>query len=307
MLLILKKMNPILEVKKLTKSFGDFQALRNINFHVNRGEIYGFLGPNGAGKSTSLRIILGLVYANSGAVFFNNNNILDSNNRSYLASIGALIERPDFYDDLSAIRNLELCGKLNGISDKNKINELIDLVGLNGRGRDKFKTYSQGMKQRLGIAQSLLHDPELIILDEPSTGLDPQGQLDMLNLIKQINKELGKTIVFSTHILREIESVADRMVIINKGETIKEGRVVDLLKENDSSVLIRVENVEKLRNLLSYKNIKFTEMNEEFNVELSTMKIEYFSSLVIDEGCGLQKIVNNSTLEDMFLKTLKDA
>jgi ABC-2 type transport system ATP-binding protein len=300
-------MNPILEVKNLTKTFGDFKALRNINFHVNRGEIYGFLGPNGAGKSTSLRIILGLVYANSGAVFFNNNNILDSNNRSYLASIGALIERPDFYDDLSAIRNLELCGKLNGISDKNKINELIDLVGLNGRGRDKFKTYSQGMKQRLGIAQSLLHDPELIILDEPSTGLDPQGQFDMLNLIKQINKELGKTIVFSTHILREIESVADRMVIINKGETVKEGSVVDLLKENDSSVLIKVENVEKLRNLLSNKKIKFTEMNEEFNVELSTMKIEDLSILVVNEGCGLQKIVNNSSLEDMFLKTLKDA
>jgi ABC-2 type transport system ATP-binding protein len=300
-------MNPILDVKNLTKTFGDFQALRNINFHVNRGEIYGFLGPNGAGKSTSLRIILGLVYANSGAVVFNNNNILDSNNRNYLASIGALIERPDFYEDLSAIRNLELCSKLNGISDKNKIHELIELVGLNGRGGDKFKTYSQGMKQRLGIAQSLLHDPELIILDEPSTGLDPQGQFDMLNLIKTINQELGKTIVFSTHILREIESVADRMVIINKGETIKEGSVVDLLKENDSSVLIKVKNVDRLKNLLSYKKMKFIEINEEFNVELSTMKIEEFSVLVINEGCGLQKIVNNSSIEHMFLKTLEDA
>ncbi len=199
----------LLEVTNLNKSFKDFQAVKDLSFSVNQGDIYGFLGPNGAGKSTTLRMILGLIYPSSGIIKFKGEEIT-ANSRAYLAHMGALIERPDFYTNLSAYNNLSLFAQLSKIPDReNRIQEVLREVKLEDRQKTKVKAYSQGMKQLLGIAQALLHKPDLIILDEPSNGLDPQGQADMRELILRISKEMNITVILSSHILSEIEQIAN--------------------------------------------------------------------------------------------------
>ena len=176
----------LLSVKHLEKSFGSFKAVDDISFDVFKGDIYGFLGPNGAGKSTTLRMILGLIKPNKGSIEINKQYVY-GNKRSYLNSIGALIERPDFYKNLTGYQNLDILFKMSGLKERNKLNETLHEVGLFEKRNQKVGGYSQGMKQRLGIAQTLLHEPSLIILDEPSNGLDPQGQADMRSLILKIN------------------------------------------------------------------------------------------------------------------------
>ena len=176
----------ILSVKNLNKSFGEFKAVNNINLQVNQGDIYGFLGPNGAGKSTTLRMILGLIKPDNGEILINGKSNSGSN-RNFLTSIGALIEKPDFYKNLSAYDNLKILYKMSKLKDINRISEVLKEVDLWDKKNQKVGGFSQGMKQRLGIAQTLMHQPSLIILDEPSNGLDPQGQSDMRSLILRIN------------------------------------------------------------------------------------------------------------------------
>ena len=206
----------LLTVNNLTKEFDKFTAVNNLSFSVNKGDVYGFLGPNGAGKSTTLRMVLGLVHPSSGTISINN-SFINKTNRKYLSSIGALIERPDFYNNLSAFDNLKLLARLSK-TNYNRIDTVLDQVGLFEKSAVKVGKFSQGMKQRLGIAQALIHQPEIIILDEPSNGLDPQGQADMRELIQKINVGLGITIIISSHILNEVEKIANRMIVINNGK-----------------------------------------------------------------------------------------
>jgi ABC-2 type transport system ATP-binding protein len=194
----------MLELIKINKNFGSFSAVDDLSLKVNKGDVYGFLGPNGAGKSTTLRMVLGLIKPTSGEIHFNNHKI-DEKSKTYLKEIGSLIERAEMYESLSAQDNLRLLGKLSNIQQLNsKVDDILNEVGLYDRRKSKVKTFSQGMKQRLGIAQAILHQPSLLILDEPSNGLDPQGQIDMRNLILKINKERDITIIISSHILSEI-------------------------------------------------------------------------------------------------------
>ena len=234
----------IIEIKNLTKNFKELRAVNNLSLNVFRGDVFGFLGPNGAGKSTTIRMLLSLIAPSNGDI-----KIFDKSLKEYrieiLKEIGAIVEKPDFYGYMSAYKNLEILGKISMTDvSRKRIMEVLELVGLDKRYKSKVKTFSHGMKQRLGLAQALLHDPELIILDEPTTGLDPQGMKEIRELILYLSKEKNKTIFLSSHILSEVELVANRMIIINKGTTQVEGYVNDLLNANNLKVTFEVDNAE---------------------------------------------------------------
>ena len=291
----------LLNAKNLTKKFSDFTAVNNLTFNVNKGDIYGFLGPNGAGKSTSLRMVLGLIHPTSGTVMVNNQTV-NKTNRKYLSSIGALIERPDFYTNLSAYDNLKILAKLSNLRDKKRINEVLEEVGLIKKANVKVGSFSQGMKQRLGIAQALLHQPELIILDEPSNGLDPQGQIDMRKLIQRINSDLGITIIISSHILSEIEQIANRMIVINNGEKIVEGNVTQLMNSEQMKVRIKVNQLNSLKELLKSKDLSFDLHDEFVIVKLKENEISSLVNLITDNNISIQEVRQLRTLEELFLK-----
>ena len=234
----------IIKVEHLAKSFGSFQAVKDVSFTVSRGDVFGFLGPNGAGKSTTIRCLLSLIKPNAGNIELFGKSYTKSRSE-ILSKIGSIIEKPDFYKYLSAQKNLEIFARISGASvSKSQIGEMLEFVGLAGRGGDKIGGFSHGMKQRLGIAQTLLHQPDLIILDEPTTGLDPQGIVEIRNLILRLKNEQNKTILLSSHQLSEIELIANRMVIINKGKSIVEGEVQDLLNAQELVVHLEVDVVE---------------------------------------------------------------
>ncbi|XZF13976.1 ABC transporter ATP-binding protein [Chitinophagaceae bacterium MMS25-I14] len=222
-------MTPVIETNGLVKRFGNFTAVEDLSFSIQPGDVYGFLGENGAGKSTTMRMLLGLVKPDAGKVMING-EVLAGTKRHLMNHIGAIIEQPDMYGYLSGWDNLRMFATLSrpGIPDK-RLYDVLELTGLRGREKDKVKAYSQGMKQRLGIAIALVHDPDLLILDEPTNGLDPQGIAEMRVLIQRLSRDHGKTILISSHLLYEIEQVANRMLIIHKGRKMVEGSVKELL------------------------------------------------------------------------------
>ena len=247
----------VLEVSGLYKSFGEIKAVDGLSFTVNQGDIYGLLGVNGSGKSTTLRLILSLISPDAGTIRINGEK-LNGNNLGLRRNIGALIERPDFYHYLTSYRNLEILMKYSGLHPSGKvIGDTLKLVGLEKFKDKKVRIFSQGMKQRLGIAQSIIHNPELIVLDEPANGLDPQGMVDIRNLIVRLNKEFGKTIILSSHLLREIEMIANRMLIMDAGKAIAEGSVKDLLETYQSRIRFKVSEandaVRVLKKAASYQ------------------------------------------------------
>ena len=221
-------MQQIVQVKGLTKQFKNLTAVNDLSFSVNEGDVYGFLGQNGAGKSTSIRMMLTLIEPTSGQIELFGMD-LARNRREILRNVGAVIEKPDVYKYLSAYENLELFARLSGIKPTKKLlMDQLEMVGLAARANDRVKTFSQGMKQRLGIGIALVHNPQLIVLDEPTNGLDPQGIADIRNLILHLSRDLKKTIVVSSHLLSEIEQVATRVLIIDKGRKLVEGNATEL-------------------------------------------------------------------------------
>lgn len=290
----------LLEIRHLGKSFGSFKAVNDISLHVNKGDIYGFLGPNGAGKSTTLRMVLGLIKPNKGEILISNKSI-EGNGRKFLNNIGALIEKPDFYKNLSALDNLKILFKMSQLKNKNRISEVLNEVNLWDKRNQKVGGYSQGMKQRLGIAQTLLHQPSLIILDEPSNGLDPQGQAAMRNLILRINKEMGITIIISSHILSEIEKIANRMVVINKGHKILEGNVKELMAKELLKVNFKTESPEDLSDLLSNKKIDFEVRNKNIIALINEENIPLVIEDIVKNNISIQEVRQIRTLEELFL------
>jgi len=297
----------IIEVSQLVKYFGKFRAIEDVSFDVYRGDIFGFLGPNGAGKSTSIRTLLSLIKPTSGIIKVFNKSLINDRN-FILSKIGCIVEKPDFYRYLSAEKNIEIFARISGVSvSKSKIHEMIEFVGLKGREKDKVSGFSHGMKQRLGIAQTLIHDPELIILDEPTTGLDPQGIIDIRNLILQLRNERNKTVLLSSHILSEIELIANRMVIINKGKTIIQGTVSELLNAQTVVVSIGVDNKEKAKEVLL--NDSFTEdidtsEPEHISLQISQDQIPFVNKALCDHGVNVFSIESKRKLEDYFLKLI---
>ncbi len=223
-----------------------------------------------------------------------------------LRKIGAIVEKPDFYLYLSAYKNLEILGKVSGINPtKQKIMEVLELVGLDKRYKSKVKTFSHGMKQRLGLAQALLHDPELIILDEPTTGLDPQGIKDIRDLIIFLSKEKGKTIFLSSHILKEVELIASRMIIINKGQTIIEGKVDELLASEAMKVNYEFVDSSKVIELVvnsKWKDNFKVKEKEQYIFEMDKGEIPDLTNYFFENGVKVMSVIPSRSLEEYFLK-----
>ena len=235
-------MSPVIEVFQLSKQFKEVRAVDNLSFTVQKGDVYGFLGQNGAGKSTTIRMLLTLIESTKGTIHIFGKNLL-THREEILTRVGALIEKPDLYKYLTAYENLSLFAMISGITvPKYKIMEQLEIVGLADRAKSKVKTFSQGMKQRLGIAVALVHDPELIILDEPTNGLDPQGIADVRNLVIGLSRNFGKTVLISSHLLSEIELMANRILIIDKGRKVVEGTADELL--DPAKTMVEIETTD---------------------------------------------------------------
>jgi ABC-type multidrug transport system ATPase subunit len=229
----------IVKISNLTKKYKDRRVVNGINLNINEGSVYGFIGPNGAGKSTTIRMILGLIKSSSGSVTIFNENI-NKNRIKILQNVGALVESPSYYDHLSAYNNLKIWATIRNIN-KDRIDEVLKIVNLYDDKNRKVGKFSLGMKQRLGIASALIGDPKLLILDEPTNGLDPMGIKEIRNLIISLAKDFNKTVLVSSHLLSEMELMADDVGIINKGKLLYEGSLQQL-KNNYSAC----ENLEEI-------------------------------------------------------------
>ena len=227
----------VIETKQLTKTYGEQTVVNSVNIHVKQGQIYGLLGRNGAGKTTIMKMILGLTDITSGEVDVFGQNIKGREKRVY-PRIGAIIETPGFYPNLTGTENLEIFAKLRGTAAPNAVKNALEIVGLPYRDKKLFSKYSLGMKQRLGIANAILHDPELLILDEPTNGLDPIGIAEVRDFIKTLSIERGKTILISSHILSEIALLADDIGIIDHGVLLEENSMNELQKKNSKYIPI---------------------------------------------------------------------
>lgn len=297
-------MASIINVSQLSKHYRDIKAVNDISFSVQAGEIYGFLGQNGAGKSTTIRMLLTLIQPTSGSIEMFGMN-LRTHRKEILSKVGAIIERPDLYKYLSGIENLSLFAKMSGCRKTgNELLEQLEMVGLKGRADSKIKTYSQGMKQRLGLAIALIHDPQLIILDEPTNGLDPQGIADVRNLILDLSKHHGKTILVSSHLLSEIEMIADRMLIIDKGTKVAEGAVKDMFDPGKMLVALEVNNLahtlEQL-NKSEWKKYIRNETERTVNFQLDKKMVPALAAELVAMGAEIVSLQPKHTLEEYFL------
>jgi ABC-type multidrug transport system ATPase subunit len=297
----------IIKVEGLSKSFGTFEAVKDVSFSVQRGDVFGFLGPNGAGKSTTIRCLLSLITPDNGNVSLFGKSF-KNDRKEILSKIGSIIEKPDFYRYLSAEKNLEIFARISGASvSKMEIQEMLEFVGLGDRGKHKVKGFSHGMKQRLGIAQTLLHKPDLIILDEPTTGLDPQGIIEIRNLILRLKNEQNKTIVLSSHQLSEIELIANRMVIINQGKTIIDGSVSELLNSQELVVRLETDNIEATQQLIQLNFAEAKTMlisSDSLDVSIHRDRVPQLNRLLVENNIGVMAIEPKRKLEDYFIKTI---
>lgn len=298
----------ILQVQHLAKSFKSFRAVKDVSFEVRKGDVFGFLGPNGAGKSTTLRCALSLISPDSGSISLFGLP-LAKHRETVLARVGCIVERADFYRYLSGRRNLQLFGRISGsLPTSRDIDRVLDIVGLGTRGSDAVRGYSQGMKQRLGIALTLLHDPDFIVLDEPTNGLDPQGIIDVRNLLLRLRDEEGKTVLLSSHQLSEIELVANRMVIINKGESVVEGEVRDLLRSDDITATFEVSDVERTTALLDEKandvRVVGTDAHH-VRVSINKKRVPDVTLILLTNGIEVWSVDAKRKLEEYFISLLQ--
>ena len=295
---------PVIKVSHLSKQFRDVNAVNDLSFTVNEADVYGFLGQNGAGKSTTIRMLLTLIAPSTGEIELFGLN-LRTHRREILQQVGAVIERPDLYKYLSALENLSLFAKMSGLRlPRTQLMEQLELVGLSARAHSKVKTYSQGMKQRLGIAIALVHNPRLIILDEPTNGLDPQGIADMRNLILHLSRHLHKTVLVSSHLLSEIEQIASRMLIIDKGRKVAEGSVQELFDPAKTVVEVKLkdpaESIEKIKN--STWNAFLQRVNADGVVlQLHREQVPQLNRDLVGMNIDITALQPRNSLEEYFL------
>jgi ABC-type multidrug transport system ATPase subunit len=297
-------MSAIIQVKNLIKDFKEVRAVDELSFEVPEGLIYGFLGQNGAGKSTTIRMLLTLIEPTAGEIRIFGTD-LKKHRKEILRQVGAIIERPDLYKYLTGIENLRIFATMSGIrASEKKLMDELDRVGLATRAHSKVKTYSQGMKQRLGIATALVHDPKLIILDEPTNGLDPQGIADIRNLILHLSKDLHKTVFISSHLLSEMELIADSMLIIDKGKKVVEGNVHELfdpaetivqLKTNDDTVAYEKLEQSELKKLLSEQR------SDSIILKLHRKEVPGLLKKLVQMNIDVISMDSRHSLEDYFL------
>lgn len=295
----------LIETKQLTKIYGEQTAVNSVNLHVKKGRIYGLLGRNGAGKTTIMKMILGLTPITSGEVDVFGQNIKGKEKRIY-PRIGAIIETPGFYPNLTGTENLEIFAKLRGTAAPNAVKTALEVVGLPYKDKKLFSKYSLGMKQRLGIANAILHDPELLILDEPTNGLDPIGIAEVRNFIKDLSEERGKTILISSHILSEIELLADDIGIIDHGVLLEESSMEELKKRNSRYVLLQVSDIPKAVTLLERQfAIQDYSVEDDHTLRLYDTSLDMAAvnkALMLQDVSVISSSLCNDTLEDYFKK-----
>lgn len=294
---------PIIEVEHLAKQYKDIRAVDDLSFSVPRGGVYGFLGQNGAGKSTTMRMLLTLIRPTAGRIHLFGQQ-LEHHRRAILGRTGAIIEKPDLYTYLTAFQNLQIFARLSGIKPSTEqLIRQLETVGIAGRAHSKVKTFSQGMKQRLGIACALVHNPELLILDEPTNGLDPQGITDVRNLILHLSRHEGKTVLVSSHLLSEIELIADSMLIIDKGRKVAEGPVAELLNPED--LVVEVQATDGPRALAVLRTsawAPYLQAGEDpIRLRMARTRIPELAAYLVGQGIGILSLQPRHSLEDYFL------
>lgn len=297
-------MSTILTVTDLTKKFGYLTAVKDLSFSIEKGNVYGILGPNGSGKSTTLGVVLNVVNATSGTFSWFNGS---QSTHQALKKVGAIIERPNFYPYMTALQNLKLVCKIKEVEEE-KIEEKLALVGLLERKNSKFSTYSLGMKQRLAIASALLNDPEILILDEPTNGLDPQGIHQIRQIIKTVAAQ-GTTILLASHLLDEVEKVCSHVVILRKGEKLYSGRV-DSLQASFGFFELRTDGMDALSAYLK-TNDHFGELKLENDLMTAFLTAELdaktLNKLLFEKGIIVSHLVKRKeSLEEQFLELTKN-
>ena len=295
----------VIETKQLTKIYGEQTAVSKVNLHVKKGRIYGLLGRNGAGKTTIMKMILGLASITSGEVDVFGKNIKGREKRVY-PRIGAIIETPGFYPNLTGTENLEIFAKLRGTAAPHAVKNALEIVGLPYKDKKLFSKYSLGMKQRLGIANAILHDPELLILDEPTNGLDPIGIAEVRDFIKELSAAQGKTILISSHILSEISLLADDIGIIDNGVLLEESSMRELEKKNRKYILLQVSDIPKATLILERKfHLTDYSVQDDHTLRLYDASLdmgEVNKVLVMQDITVMSSLLCNDTLEDYFKK-----
>lgn len=295
----------VIETKQLTKVYGEQDVVKAVNIHVKKGRIYGLLGRNGAGKTTIMKMILGLTPITSGKVDVFGQDI-KGREKQVFPRIGAIIETPGFYPNLTGTENLEIFAKLRGTVGPNAVKKALEVVGLPYKDKKLFSKYSLGMKQRLGIANAILHDPELLILDEPTNGLDPIGIAEMRNFIKELSVERGKTILISSHILSEIALLADDIGIIDHGLLLEENSMKELKKKNRKYILLQVSDVSKAALILEHQfHLVDYSVHDDQTLRIYDTCLdmaEINKALIVQDIAVISSQVCNDTLEDYFKK-----
>ena len=293
----------VLETRGLTKRYGRRAVVNDLSLIVGRGDICGFLGQNGAGKSTTLRMIAGLVRPSAGEVFLLGQDVRRRRSRA-LRRVGVIIESPAFYDNFSGRANLRLLASLSGGATRRRLEEVLEIVGLKDRAGDLVRVYSYGMRQRLGIAQALLPDPDFVILDEPTNGLDPQGIREVRELVRRLRDEFGLTVLLSSHLLSEVEQLCDRVAIIDQGRLLYQGPTAELVAAA-TSVRVTVDRAEEARAVLASE----AGLNARADgpgtlvVEADAERAAHANSLLVSRGFKVSALVPvRETLEDVYLR-----
>jgi ABC-2 type transport system ATP-binding protein len=293
---------PPVAIRQLVKRYGDLVAVDHVDLTVEGGDVYGFLGPNGAGKTTTLRMLLGLIRPTTGSVELFGRDPLREGARA-LDGVAGFVEGPRFYPYLSGRRNLRLLADLDGGAPAARVEEVLDAVELRDRGDDRVGGYSHGMRQRLGIAGALLREPRLLLLDEPTTGLDPAGMRDMRELVKRLASQ-GITILLSSHILAEVEELCNRVAIVRKGSIVYEGALAELLRSAGTGYGLQATEPERARTLLlnhaGVTGVALEHGEVRFQAEPDT--VAAVSIALGQAGIGIRALVpHTATLEELFL------
>ncbi|WP_414470177.1 ABC transporter ATP-binding protein [Methanobacterium sp. ACI-7] len=289
-----------IETNGLSKSYGDFIAVNNLEIKVPARKVYGFLGRNGSGKTTTIRMIMGLISPDKGQVKIFDQEI-GRNRSKYLGNIGAIIETPGFYENLSAYENLEITAKLFD-TQKIRINESLEIVGLSDIGDRPVGKFSLGMKQRLGIANALIHSPRILILDEPTNGLDPAGIIEMRKLIRDLSQSRGITILVSSHLLSEVQQIADYIGIVDQGQLIQEGEIEIVNADEQSFLVLETDDLWKTKEIIQSLDFDYEKTNNRFKVFCNREANVIINKMLIENQINVYNLESVSkTLEERFL------
>lgn len=290
----------VIQTRGLTKQYGNVVAVSDLNLEVHRGDIFGFLGPNGSGKTTTIGLMLGLLQPNKGSVEILGENV--RKDRSVLKRVGAMAETAAFYPYLSGYENLRVLALMSGISES-RIWEVLGLVGLKDRAQSRYRTYSLGMRQRLGVAAALLADPEILLLDEPTIGLDPAGMKEVRDLVADLGRQ-GKTIFFCSHLLYEVEQICSKVAIIRKGKVLAEGKIAELLHPSRYVEIVLEDTLRASEALKSVEWILNLQIGDRsVTLQLADRDASEVVRLLAEKGIYPSAVIpKSSTLEDFFLE-----